>query len=95
MTLQAERPRGDRKPEAAHAALLTRIAVLETQIVHLRETIAAGDVERSRILAEIAELKLLVAQIKGAWRVIGAACGALGLVAGAILPPLVKTLIGG
>ena len=91
---QTERTGGARAPAVTHADLLTRIAVLETQIAHLRETIAAGDVERTRILAEIADLKLLVAQIKGAWGVIGAACGTLGLVVGAAVPTLFKLLVG-
>lgn len=43
---------------------------------------------------ELAELKLLVAHLRGAWRVVGAAAGALGLVAGATLPSLVRILIG-
>jgi|JI8StandDraft_1071087.scaffolds.fasta_scaffold838468_2 hypothetical protein len=93
--MQAERTRPAREPEVTHADLLARIAVLETQIGHLRETIQAGAGERARILVELAELKLLVAHLRGAWRVIGAACGALGLVLGATLPTLVRILIGG
>ena len=93
--MQMERTRVPREPEVTHGDLLARIAVLETQIIHLRETIQAGAAERARILVELAELKLLVAQIRGAWRVIGAACGALGLVAGAALPTLFRILIGG
>ncbi|BBK44016.1 hypothetical protein STVA_40360 [Allostella vacuolata] len=93
--MQMERTRPVREPEVTHGDLLARIAVLETQIIHLREAIQAGAAERARILVELAELKLLVAQIRGAWRVIGAASGALGLVAGAALPTLFRTLIGG
>lgn len=81
-------------PVVTHADLLARIAVLEIQIGHLRETIQAAAAERARILMELAELKLLVAHLRGAWRVVGAAAGALGLVAGATLPSLVRILIG-
>ncbi|BBK30593.1 hypothetical protein EDC65_1969 [Stella humosa] len=93
--MQIERTRAGREPEVTHADLLARIAVLEIQIGHLRETIQAGAAERARILAELTELKLLVAQIRGAWRVVGAACGAVGMVMGALLPTLFRTIIGG
>ncbi|MGE0714478.1 MAG: hypothetical protein AB7P02_03465 [Alphaproteobacteria bacterium] len=78
-----------------HADLYARIAVLEAQIVHLREMIATAATERARILAEVAELTTLVAGIRGAWRVIAAAAGVVGMAVGAVAPAVVKQMIGG
>ncbi|MGE0717608.1 MAG: hypothetical protein AB7P02_19330 [Alphaproteobacteria bacterium] len=88
-------PRDEDEGGISHADLYARIAVLETRIEHLRETVAAGAVERGRILIEIAQLNTLVAGIKGAWRVIGAAAGVVGILVGAVLPTVVRQLMGG
>ena len=91
--MQVERTRRPAEPVVTHADLLARIAVLEIQIGHLRETLQAEAAERARILLELAELKLLVAHLRGAWRMVGAASGVLGLLAGATLPSLVRILL--
>lgn len=88
-------PRDEDEGGISHADLYARIAVLETEIRHLREVIAAGAIERGRILVELGQINALVAGIKGAWRVVGAAAGVVGILVGAVLPTVIRQLMGG
>lgn len=86
--LQRDLGRVEGRMEAMEAGRLARNGVVDDRFDRIE---AASETVRR----DVAEMKEMLAQGKGGWRVIAAAAGIFGMIAGWIGPTLAKKLFGG
>lgn len=86
--LQRDLGRVEGRIEAMEAGRLARNGVVDDRFDRIE---AASETVRR----DVAEMKEMLAQGKGGWRVIAAAAGIFGMIAGWIGPTLAKKLFGG
>ena len=86
--LQRDLGRVEGRMEAMEAGHRARDGVVDDRLDRIE---AASETVRR----DVAEMKEMLAQGKGGWRVIAAAAGIFGMIAGWIGPTLAKKLFGG
>lgn len=86
--LQRDLGRVEGRMEAMEVGLRARDAVVDDRFDRVE---AVAEATRR----DVAEMKEMLAQGKGGWRVIAAAAGIFGMIAGWIGPTLAKKLFGG
>lgn len=86
--LQRDLGRVEGRMEAMEAGRRARDGVVDDRLDRIE---AASETVRR----DVAEMKEMLAQGKGGWRVIAAAAGIFGMIAGWIGPTLAKKLFGG